>query len=207
MARILILLSILTLSQFAHCRTVDASVQYQDSNKNEIGIFKVAVLLFDIEDAKWGDEFTDAISLHISKKLPVRVIEREQLSKVVNEQSFSKTGIIDTQTAVRLGKILGVDALVFGRGTALKKFDEKGRVIPNLIDTVSLKVVHIESGQVIINGRKKPGTDWSAFMLTKYILGLSLIWSREDILLKTSEYDYVAESLVSEIQAEMPKLR
>lgn len=197
----------LSFSLFAsHCRSMDASVQFHDTNRKELGISKVAVLLFDIDDAKWGDEFTDAISLYISKKLPMRVIEREQLSKVVNEQSFSKTGIIDTQTAVRLGKVLGVDALVFGRGTALKKFDEKGKLIPNLVDTVSLKVVHIESGHVIINARKKPGADWSPWLLTKFTLGLGLIWSREDILIESCEYDFVAKGLVGKVKDELPQI-
>ncbi|TGL53612.1 curli assembly protein CsgG [Leptospira kemamanensis] len=184
---------------------MDAAIQFPDGGKNNLGITKVAVLVFDIEEAKWGDEFTDAVSLQIAKSLPFKVIEREQLSKVVNEQSFSKTGIIDTQTAVRLGKVLGVDALVFGRGSSLKKFDEKGKLIPNLVDTVSLKIVHIESGHVIVNARKKPGADWTMGRLLQYSLGLGFIWSREDILIATSQYDFVAESLVDRIVSELNK--
>ncbi|GBF42145.1 hypothetical protein LPTSP2_14320 [Leptospira ellinghausenii] len=184
---------------------MDAAIQYPETGKSNLGITKVAVLIFDIEEAKWGDEFTDAVSLQIAKSLPFKVIEREQLSKVVNEQSFSKTGIIDTQTAVRIGKVLGVDALVFGRGSALKKFDDKGKLIPNLVDTVSLKIVHIESGQVIVNARKKPGADWTMARLLQYSLGFGLIWSREDILIATSQYDFVAESLVDRIVSELAK--
>ncbi|WP_244935655.1 CsgG/HfaB family protein [Leptospira bouyouniensis] len=196
----------LILSVFsANCRTMDAAIQYPESGKSNLGITKVAVLIFDIEEAKWGDEFTDAVSLQIAKSLPFKVIEREQLSKVVNEQSFSKTGIIDTQTAVRLGKVLGVDALVFGRGSALKKFDEKGKLIPNLVDTVSLKIVHIESGQVIVNARKKPGADWTMARILQYSLGFGFIWSRDDILIATSQYDFVAESLVDRIVSELNK--
>lgn len=178
-------------------------MQYADPSTRELGIRKIAVLTFEIDDAKWDGEFTDAISLQLAKNLPMSVIEREQLSKVINEQSFSKTGIIDTQTAVRIGKVLGVDALVFGRGSALRKFDDKGAVIPNLLDTVSLKIVHIESGHVVVNARKKPGAHWSPLKLTKYIFGLGLIWNREDILRETSEYDFVAEKLVASIQSEL----
>ncbi|WP_232225910.1 CsgG/HfaB family protein [Leptospira terpstrae] len=198
-------LSLLLSLTFTNCRTMDVAVQYPESGKTDLGISKVAVLLFDIEEAKWGDEFTDAVSLQIAKLLPVKVIEREQLSKVVNEQSFSKTGIIDTQTAVRLGKVLGVDALVFGRGSALKKYDEKGKLIPNLVDTVSLKVVHIESGHVIVNARKKPGADWTMGRILQYSLGFGFVWSREDILISTSQYDFVAESLVERIATEIRK--
>lgn len=186
-----------------NCTTMESAIQFPDQNKRDLTIQKIAVLTFEIDDAKWDGEFTDAVSLQLAKNLPMAVIEREQLSKVVNEQSFTKTGIIDTQTAVRIGKILGVDALVFGRGSALRTFDPKGMPYPNLIDTVSLKIVKIESGQVVVNARKKPGTNWSGLKLTKYILGLGLIWSRSDILMETSEYDYVAEKLVSEIRSSL----
>ncbi|WP_242935355.1 CsgG/HfaB family protein [Leptospira kobayashii] len=203
MKHIRLLLALFSLISLVRCTTMEAAVQFPDKTKRELGINKVAVLLFDIEDAKWGDEFTDAVALYISKYLNVRVIEREQLSKVVNEQSFSKTGMIDEQTAVRIGKILGVDALVFGRGSALRKYDLKNSVIPNLVDTVSLKIVQIESGQVIVNARKKPGANWTIFKLTKFTLGLGLIWNREDILIESSEYDFVAENLVQKIAGEL----
>ncbi|WP_245918318.1 CsgG/HfaB family protein [Leptospira ellinghausenii] len=205
MKQYLAFFSLLLSVSLTNCRTMDAAIQYPETGKSNLGITKVAVLIFDIEEAKWGDEFTDAVSLQIAKSLPFKVIEREQLSKVVNEQSFSKTGIIDTQTAVRIGKVLGVDALVFGRGSALKKFDDKGKLIPNLVDTVSLKIVHIESGQVIVNARKKPGADWTMARLLQYSLGFGLIWSREDILIATSQYDFVAESLVDRIVSELAK--
>jgi len=107
------------------CRSTDVAVQFPEAKKRDLGITKVAVLRFEIDDCNWGDEFTDSVSLYIAKHFPVRVIEREQLSKVVSEQSFSKTGIIDEQTAVRIGKVLGVDALVFGRVNALRKVDAK----------------------------------------------------------------------------------
>jgi hypothetical protein len=188
---------------FSNCSTTEAAIQFPDKSKRELGITKVAVLTFEIDDAKWDGEFTDSVALQLSKNLPITVIEREQLSKVVNEQAFSKTGVIDTQTAVRIGKILGVDALVFGRGSSLRKFDIKGTPIPNLMDTVSLKIVHIESGQVVVNARKTPGADWSPWKLTKYSLGLGLIWNREDILVESSEYDFVAERLIASIKAEL----
>ncbi len=194
-----IYLFLLVFSVLSACRSSEVAIQFADHTKKELGFNKVAVLRFEIDDCKWGDEFTDSVSLYVAKHLPVRVIEREQLSKVVGEQSFSKTGIIDEQTAVKLGKVLGVDAIVFGRGTALIKKDQSKQLIGNLLDTVSIKVVHIESGHVLVNARKKPGTDWSPWKTTKFLLGFGLIWSREDILIETNQYDYVAEQLVSQI--------
>ncbi len=199
--RISLLIVLFTL--FNKCTSTEAAIQYPDKSKRELGINKIAVLTFEIEDAKWDGEFTDSVSLQLAKNLSIAVIEREQLSKVVNEQAFSKTGVIDTQTAVRIGKILGVDALVFGRGSALRKFDTKGNPIPNLLDTVSLKIVHIESGQVVANARKTPGSDWTPLNLTKFLLSLSLIWDRQDILIESSQYDFVAARLIEAIKSEL----
>lgn len=199
----LLFLFLFAICYLSTCRSSEVAIQFADQTKKEIGYSKVAVLRFEIDDCKWGDEFTDSVSLYVAKHLPVRVIEREQLSRVVGEQSFSKTGIIDEQTAVKIGKVLGVDAIIFGRGTALIKKDQSKQTIGNLLDTVSIKVVHIESGHVLVNARKKPGTDWSVWKTTKFLLGFGLIWSREDILIETNQYDYVAEQLVSQIASQL----
>jgi len=42
------------------------------------------------------------------------VIERTQLEKILKEQNISLSGIIDTETIHKIGKIIGVDALVVG---------------------------------------------------------------------------------------------
>lgn len=42
------------------------------------------------------------------------VIERKQLDKIIAEQNLGASGRVDEATAARLGKILGVDALILG---------------------------------------------------------------------------------------------
>ena len=42
------------------------------------------------------------------------VIERKQLDKIIAEQNLGASGRVDEATAVRIGKILGVDALIMG---------------------------------------------------------------------------------------------
>src|SRR5947209_5082414 len=44
----------------------------------------------------------------------VRVVEREQLQAVLDEQKLSHSGKIDTRTAARIGKLLGARYLVLG---------------------------------------------------------------------------------------------
>lgn len=43
-----------------------------------------------------------------------RVIDRNNLNSIIKEYKLSKTGIIDPETARKLGKVAGVDALVTG---------------------------------------------------------------------------------------------
>ncbi len=43
-----------------------------------------------------------------------KVIERNQLEKILDEQKLGMTGIIDASTAAKLGKGIGVDAIILG---------------------------------------------------------------------------------------------
>jgi len=52
-----------------------------------------------------------------------QVIERSQLEKVLREQNLGREGRIDPSTAARVGRILGVDALIIG---AVSVFDLQG---------------------------------------------------------------------------------
>lgn len=89
---------------------------------------KIAVLPFDdgsIKDRWWGnhfdlgegvgDELVTAL-LNLTPKT-FRVIEREQVDKIIQEQDFGASGRVDTRTAAKIGKILGVQYLVMGRVT------------------------------------------------------------------------------------------
>ncbi len=42
------------------------------------------------------------------------VVERKQIEKILAEQNFGKSGRVDDATAAKIGKILGVDALIVG---------------------------------------------------------------------------------------------
>jgi TolB-like protein len=71
-----------------------------------------------------------------------RVIERQLLRKVVEEQKLSLTGAIDQSSAQRLGKILGVGAIVSGTVTDL---GQTLRVNARLISTETGEIVSVAS--------------------------------------------------------------
>lgn len=66
------------------------------------------------------------------------VIDRANLSRLLDENKLSRSGLVDPENIKRLGKIAGVDALIIGTVTPLGKIL---RVTANIINTESAKIV------------------------------------------------------------------
>ena len=181
----------------ASCSTIDVAVSKKENVKSKIK--KIAVFPFDINDAKWGDEFSDSIAHHFFKNGKVDIVERDALEKILKEQNLSMTGLIDQSKALKIGKMIGADLILLGRGSALKLKDSEENTIRNLIDTFSLKAINVETGSIILTVRKESGRDWDAEYRAKWILSFGLIWDRRDVLIQSSNYDEIAEKIVDKI--------
>lgn len=57
-----------------------------------------------------------------------RVIERNQIDKILNEQNFSNSNRADPSTAAKIGHILGVDAVIVGDITQFGRDDQSKNV-------------------------------------------------------------------------------
>jgi curli biogenesis system outer membrane secretion channel CsgG len=57
-----------------------------------------------------------------------RVIERNQIDKILNEQNFANSNRADTATAAKIGHILGVDAVITGDITQFGRDDQNKNV-------------------------------------------------------------------------------
>jgi curli biogenesis system outer membrane secretion channel CsgG len=68
-----------------------------------------------------------------------KVVERTQVEKVLKEQEFAWSGVVDQATAARLGKLLGVEYVIFGSLTGV----EKGF-------TINARLVKVETGEVLL---------------------------------------------------------
>jgi TolB-like protein len=75
-----------------------------------------------------------------------KVIERQLLNKVINEQKLSLTGMVDPTSAKKLGRLLGVDAIVSGSVSDLGK---SLRVNARLISTETGEVFAVASTEVV----------------------------------------------------------
>ncbi len=102
---------------------------------------KVAVFTFKeaSEKAKAGG-FGDAIAEFLTTSLVnlnyFDVVEREQLKKIIEEQSLSQTGALEA--AQKIGEIMGVDVFIAGSVTQLGELIE---IDSRLIDNITGKVI------------------------------------------------------------------
>ncbi|HQO03338.1 MAG TPA: CsgG/HfaB family protein [Spirochaetota bacterium] len=179
------------------CSTIDVAVNKRvDLNKR---LDKIAVFPFQVRQGQWGDEFSDAITHHLFKSGRVEVVEREAMQKILKEQNLSMTGIVDDSNAARLGKLLGADVIITGRGSCLSDNTTGGKEQKNLIDTFSLKAISVETGSLLVTVRKEPGIAWAWWARMKWCCSLSLIWDRNDLLIETSRYDEIARQIAGRI--------
>lgn len=74
-----------------------------------------------------------------------RVIERQQLNKVIAEQKLSLTGVVDPASAKQLGRILGVEAIVSGTITNLS---QSVKVNARLISTETGEIFAVASTEI-----------------------------------------------------------
>ncbi|MDO8734540.1 MAG: CsgG/HfaB family protein [Elusimicrobiota bacterium] len=77
-----------------------------------------------------------------------RVVEREKLNKILEEQKLNQSGIVDEVAAVKIGKILGATEIVLGSITQL------GKTI-----VISARLIKVETGEIYagetVNGEKE----------------------------------------------------
>lgn len=66
-----------------------------------------------------------------------KTVEREKLNKILEELKLSQSGIVNENTAIKIGKILGATDIVFGSITQL------GKAI-----VISARVVKVETGEI-----------------------------------------------------------
>jgi curli biogenesis system outer membrane secretion channel CsgG len=103
--------------------------------------YRVAVLPFDdgsIQSRWWGNNWdvgkgvADELVTQLLETGKFRLVEREQIDRILREQDLGSTGRVDSDTAAKIGKILGVHYLITGRITEFST-DSKGGtiIIPN----------------------------------------------------------------------------
>ncbi len=98
---------------------------------------RVAVLDFDYatvhewvtdlfgSDVDIGKGIADMMVTDLVRNGTYSVIERKELDRILREQNFQQSGRSDPSSAVRLAKLLGVDAIIIGSITQFGRDDKK----------------------------------------------------------------------------------
>ncbi|MCD6460512.1 HEAT repeat domain-containing protein [bacterium] len=113
-------------------------------NLPSLPIEKIAILPFrDTAVARsttgYGEAVSEMITTAFIKTNIFEVIERAQIKKILTEQEFSISGSVDADTAIELGRILGVKYLVIGSVAHLGSLFE-----------IDVRMIETKSGKGII---------------------------------------------------------
>ncbi len=114
----------------------------QDAKKGEKASY--AFLDFSTDDKNSAVEkyITDALTEAVFNTGKVKIIERDNLEKIINEQKLQSSGLVNESEAANIGNIAGVEYVCYG---TIKEI-ENGY-------TVSVRVVDVESGEICAMSR------------------------------------------------------
>ena len=123
----------------------------QDASAVQDGRPTVAVMHFnngatgrdnaDLEPLRGG--IADILISELSANAAIRVIEREQLDALVREQNLSSEKRVSAETAVRVGKLLGVHHMIFGGFVTVGK--DRMRLDARAVNVETGEIEHVES--------------------------------------------------------------
>ncbi|MEO0080561.1 MAG: CsgG/HfaB family protein [candidate division WOR-3 bacterium] len=107
----------------------------------------------DVEDAGMFAALVDHAGLQLMKVVTFTVVDRSEVSRVLQEQQFGTSGVVDPATAARLGKLLGASAVMTIRIGKLKH-DPFWSDSPNQRDAeVGVRIISVETGEVLYSAQ------------------------------------------------------
>jgi len=113
--------------------------------------YKPYIAVFPFEDAnartkqtKLGQTLTEMLITALIQTNRFNLMERVQLEKILEEQSLSQTGIIDTETAIEVGRLSGLEGVVMGSISQLKTSIE-----------ADARLIEVETGKALTAANAK----------------------------------------------------
>ncbi|MCM1981965.1 CsgG/HfaB family protein [Lyngbya confervoides] len=144
------------------------------------------------------------------------MIERSQVNKILAEQNFGQSGRVEPSTAVQIGRLLGVDAVIFGsitrfyveekkKGFSIGSIFGKGRKQETAAVQITTRLVSTATGEIL--GAFEGLGEVSSESAGESILGVTTTSessSRDRLLGAAAEQ--AVDNVVKEIAALSPKL-
>jgi curli biogenesis system outer membrane secretion channel CsgG len=100
---------------------------------------------------------TDVVARHLSGSRTIAVIERDRLGTIGREHKLNMSGLVDTNMAVELGKLAGLQYMLLGTVTAFR--NETSESFSSSYDswtrkvrvTLDARVVDVTTGEVVLS--------------------------------------------------------
>lgn len=144
-----------------------------------------------------------------------RVIERSRLEQILQEQNLGSSGRVDASTAARLGKLLGVEAVLVG---SITQFNVERRSsgggffgiggstqTSNAIVEISARLIDTETGEIISTAQGKAQAEQGNTSVSVFGIGGGSSSSNEETLLKEAA-DKAILQVVSAVNSAATKL-
>ena len=149
--------------------SIGYSQDYSNLKRNiRVAIFSVDDKVNNRAYRNLKDIIKENLLTELVKSQSFTVVDRQQMESLLGEQGFQQTGIVSDQTAVQVGKILGIQLGIFGSITKFEIQEETGEDLSSLLLreftnnkykledqttsiarlTVDLKIIDIESGEI-----------------------------------------------------------
>lgn len=137
---------------------------------DRLKVLKKRVAVFDFEDKTdhtwhwWtgqpvGQGMADMLVTELVKSGKYKVIERKELEKIISEQQLGQSAMVTTESAAKVGQLLGVEIAIIGSVTEFghKKSDTGGRIkgfglgVSNIAASVGIDVrlINTNTGEIL----------------------------------------------------------
>jgi curli biogenesis system outer membrane secretion channel CsgG len=120
---------------------------------------RIGILPFDSKargiSKEQANTITDLFTYLLSQSKTLAVFERDQLAAIGREQKLGASGLIDPSTAVKIGKLIGLQYILLGSVTQLDKrgslSDIYGVVVGSeqTTATIDLRILDVETAEVV----------------------------------------------------------
>lgn len=125
-------------------------IKKQNEPSPEPGTYQPFIAVFNFDESNQqaqglGKTLSEMLITALIQDQKYIVMERLQLEKILQEQSLSQTGVIDEETALKVGKLSGLEAVILGSVSRLNRTVEAD---VRLIDVETGKALGAASGTV-----------------------------------------------------------
>jgi len=138
---------LLALILFFFVSTLMSNSTWADFRKTKIAVLDFELQGKGYETPDMGKIVAEWLITSLVREGRFEVLERRLLQKILNEQKLSASGAVEERSAIKLGKLLGVENVVSGSVVKLQDSIE-----------VNARIIDVESASIIAAERVKSST-------------------------------------------------